>query len=100
VMCWFDLFVKLRAPKIFNLRQDPFGRADESSNTYWAWLINHLFLIYEMQAVVAARIQDFVKFAPRQKPAAFNLDEVLRPLQDAGGGANHWARATARCASC
>jgi len=89
LMCWFEPFVKLRAPKIFNLRQDPFERADENSNTYWDWVIDHVFLIYGMQALVAGQIENFEKFPPRQKPAAFNLDAVLQNLQDASGSANH-----------
>ena len=89
LMCWFEPFVKLRAPKVINLRRDPFERADENSNTYWDWLISHAYIIYEMQAVVAQQIEAFVKFPPRQKPASFNLDAVLRHLQDASGGANH-----------
>ena len=39
LLCWFEPFVKLRAPKMFHLRRDPFERADENSNTYWDWLI-------------------------------------------------------------
>jgi arylsulfatase A-like enzyme len=89
LQCWFEPFVKLRAPKMFNLRRDPFERADENSNTYWDWVISHAYLLYEMQGLVAQQIQDFVRFPPRQKPAAFNLDEVLRHLQEASGGANH-----------
>ena len=68
-MCWFEPFVKLRAPKIFNLRRDPFERADENSNTYWDWVISHAYIFYAMQAMVAQQIEDFVKFPPRQKPA-------------------------------
>jgi arylsulfatase len=89
LQCWFEPFVKLRAPKMFNLRRDPFERADENSNTYWDWLISHAYIIYLMQAVVAREIENFKKFPPRQKPASFNLDAVLRTLEDAGGGANH-----------
>ncbi len=89
LMCWFEPFVKLRVPKIFNLRQDPFERADENSNTYFDWVIDHAFLIYGMQALVAGQIEEFEKFPPRQKPASFNLDAVLRNLQDASGSANH-----------
>jgi arylsulfatase len=88
LMCWFEPFVKLRAPKMFHLRRDPFERADENSNTYWDWLISHAYILYEMQAVVAQQIPEFVKFPPRQKPAAFNLDEVLRHLQEASSSAN------------
>ncbi len=83
LMCWFEPFVKLRAPKMFNLRRDPFERADENSNTYWDWVISHAYLLYGMQALVAQQIEAFVKFPPRQKPAAFNLDAVTSP--DPGG---------------
>ncbi len=87
--CWFEPFVPLRAPKMFNLRRDPFERADENSNTYWDWVLSHAYLMYGMQALVAQQIEDFVKFPPRQKPASFNLDAVMRKLEDASGGANH-----------
>ena len=88
-MCWAEPFVKLRLPKMFNLRRDPFERADDNSNTYWDWEISHAYLLYEMQAIVADQIDNFIKFPPRQKPAAFNLDEVLQKIQDASGGAYH-----------
>jgi arylsulfatase A-like enzyme len=87
--CWFEPFVKLRAPKIFNLRRDPFERADDNSNTYWDWVITHAYIIYAMQAVVAREIDEFERFPPRQKPASFNLDAVLANLQDASGGGSH-----------
>jgi arylsulfatase len=89
LMCWLEPFVHLRAPKLFNLRRDPFERADENSNTYFDWYISHAYAIYAMQAIVAEQIDAFEKFPPRQKPAAFNLDAVLRKVQEAGASANH-----------
>jgi arylsulfatase A-like enzyme len=89
MQCWAEPFVKLRLPKMFNLRRDPFERADDNSNTYWDWLITHAYLIYAMQAVVAQQIPGFVAFPPRQKAASFNLDAVMEHLQEASGGANH-----------
>ncbi len=89
LQCWFEPFVRLRAPKMFHLRRDPFERADENSNTYWDWVISHIYIIYMMQDVVAREIREFQNYPPRQKPASFNLDAVLRTLEDAGGGANH-----------
>jgi hypothetical protein len=65
-----------------------FERADENSNTYWDWVISHAYLLYEMQGLVAQQIQAFMRFPSRQKPAAFNLDEVLRHLQEASGSSN------------
>ena len=87
--CWMEPFVKLRVPKMFHLRRDPFERADENSNTCYDWLISHAYLIYLMQGFVAGQIETFKKFPPRQKPASFNLDAVLASLQDAAGSANH-----------
>jgi arylsulfatase A-like enzyme len=89
LMCWLEPFVKLRGPKLLHLRRDPFERADDNSNTYWDWYLDHAFIIVEMQELVAQQIENFVKYPPRQKPAAFNLDAVLRTLQEASGGANH-----------
>ncbi len=89
MQCWAEPFVKLRLPKMFNLRRDPFERADENSNTYWDWIFDHAFLLYGMQALVAQQIENFVKYPPRQKAAAFNLDEVMRKLADSSGGGHH-----------
>ena len=86
LQCWFEPFVKLRAPLLFNLRQDPFERAYESSNTYWDWYIDRAFSIYKMQDLVAEQIKIFQKYPPRQKPASFNLDAVLEQLQDSNAG--------------
>jgi arylsulfatase len=89
LQCWFEPFVPLRAPKMFNLRRDPFERADENSNTYWDWVISYAYLVYGMQGLVAQQIEAFVQFPPRQKPAAFNLDAVMRQLEDAASSRNH-----------
>ena len=43
-------------------------------------MVDHAFMLYEMQALVAAQIEDFAKFPPRQKPASFNLDAVMRQV--------------------
>lgn len=87
LMCWFEPFVKLRGPKIFNLRQDPFERADENSNTYWDWYISRAYLLSGMQGLVAKEIENFIKYPPRQKPASFNLDSVMRQLEESGNAA-------------
>jgi arylsulfatase len=77
---WAEPFVKLRLPHIFNLRRDPFERASFNSNVYWDWLINHVPLLYGAQALVAAQIENYVKYPPRQKAASFNLDAVMAQL--------------------
>jgi len=87
LMCWAEPFVALRLPKIFNLRQDPFERADHNSNTYWDWMISHAYLIMAMQSIVAGEVENFIKYPPRQKAASFNLDVVMRQLEEAHTGA-------------
>lgn len=77
---WAEPFEKLRLPHIFNLRRDPFERADFNSNVYWDWAINHIPYLYGAQAVVKAQLNDFVKYPPRQKAASFNLDSVMAQL--------------------
>jgi arylsulfatase len=85
---WAEPFVPLRLPKIFNLRRDPFERADENSNTYYDWLLDHAFLLVPAQAYVSTLLESFRKFPPRQKPATFNLDRVLEQLNE-GSIASH-----------
>jgi arylsulfatase A-like enzyme len=85
MMQWAEPLVKLRIPLIFNLRRDPFERADYNSNTYFDWMVDHVPQLYQMQATVAAEIAGFVKFPPRQKPASFNLDAVLAQVSTHGG---------------
>ncbi|MDX2380890.1 MAG: sulfatase-like hydrolase/transferase, partial [Acidimicrobiia bacterium] len=82
---WAEPFVQLRLPKIFNLRRDPFERADENSNGYWDWVLEHIFVTYPMQALAAEQLQSFKDFPPRQKPGSFNLDRVMEQMTDAGG---------------
>jgi hypothetical protein len=75
--------VKLRLPNIFNLRRDPFERADFNSNTYFDWMVDHVPQLYQCQAIVAAQIENYVKYPPRQKAASFNLDSVMASLAPA-----------------
>jgi len=82
---WSEPFTSLRLPKIFNLRTDPYERADITSNTYYDWLIDHAFLLVPAQDYVGNFMATFKEFPPRQKAASFNLDEVMRKLQEGGG---------------
>jgi arylsulfatase len=93
---WMEPFVKLRVPKIYHLRRDPFERADVNANYYWQWMIHHIYMMYEMQALVAGQIADFAAFPPRQKPASFNLDAVLAQVTAATGERAKTAKAAAK----
>ncbi|KYF84157.1 arylsulfatase [Sorangium cellulosum] len=77
---WVEPFVSLRTPKIFHLRRDPFERADDGSNTYWDWVLDHAFLLVPCQAYVANVLKSFEEFPIRQRPAVFNLERVMEKL--------------------
>jgi len=78
---WAEPYVELRVPKIFNLRTDPFERADQTSNTYYDWMIDHAWLLVPAQQYVAQMLQTFVEFPVRQEPATFSVDKLLAKLQ-------------------
>jgi arylsulfatase A-like enzyme len=82
---WANPFTTLRVPKIFNLRTDPYERADITSNTYWDWLMDHVFLLVPAQDYVGQFLLTFKDYPQRQKAATFNLDEVLQKLKESDG---------------
>jgi arylsulfatase len=82
---WAEPFVNLRVPKIFNLRLDPYERADVTSNTYYDWLLDRVFLLSPAQEYVGDFLKTFKEFPPRQEAASFNLDSVMRKLKEGAG---------------
>jgi arylsulfatase len=78
---WAEPFVALRVPKIFNLRTDPYERADITSNTYYDWLLDHAYLLVPAQALVGQFLATFKEFPPRQKAASFGIDQVMAKLE-------------------
>jgi arylsulfatase A-like enzyme len=84
---WAEPFVPLRVPKLFNLRTDPFERADITSNTYYDWFIDHDYIIFAAQFIVSQFLATFKEFPPRQKAASFTIDQALAKMHDAVSGA-------------
>ncbi len=82
---WAEPFVCLRLPKIYNLRLDPYERADITSNTYYDWLIQRAFLLVPAQAKVAEFVETFKDFPPRQKPSSFSVEEIMASMSRAHG---------------
>jgi arylsulfatase len=81
VQIWAEPFVFLRVPKVFNLRTDPFERADITSNTYWDWMIDRVYLTYAAQFLVRQFLETFQEFPPRMKPASFGIDQVMEKME-------------------
>jgi arylsulfatase len=82
---WANPFTPLRMPLIFNLRRDPYERAQITSNTYYDWLLDHIFLMVPAQTYVGKFLATFKDYPPRQKAASFSLDQVMEKLQTGGG---------------
>jgi len=83
---WAEPFVTLRLPKIFNLRTDPYERADITSNTYYEWLVEHLYLLVPVQKIVGNFLATFKEFPPDQKSGSFSVDQVLEKLKEGALG--------------
>jgi arylsulfatase A-like enzyme len=78
---WAEPFVKLRVPKLFDLRADPYERADITSNTYYDWLMDHVFLLTPAQVEVARFFSTFKEYPPSQGAASFSVDQIQEDLE-------------------
>ena len=80
---WAEPFVQLRVPKLFNLRTDPFERADMTSNTYYDWILDNAYIALAGTTVAAQFLETFKEFPPRQEAASFTIDQVVAKLEAA-----------------
>jgi arylsulfatase A-like enzyme len=79
---WAEPFTPLRVPKLFNLRSDPFERADVTSNTYYDWLMSDGAGVFiAAPAVVARFLESFKEYPPSQRPSSFSIDQMVENLQ-------------------
>lgn len=74
---WAEPFTELRLQKIFNLMQDPFERADITSNTYWDWNLNHVSSMYGVMDDVFTFASTFKAYPPRSHPPSFNPATIM-----------------------
>jgi arylsulfatase len=81
LLIWAEPYTELRIPKIFNLRTDPYERADITSNTYYDWMLDRVWLVVPAQRYVADMLETFNEFPIRQAPASFSLEKVMAKLQ-------------------
>ncbi|MEL6330704.1 MAG: arylsulfatase [Planctomycetota bacterium] len=86
LQAWIEPWIQLRIPYIVNLRRDPFERGMQTSNTYFDWMIDRVYLLVPAQQYVAKFLATFREFPPRQKPASFTIDQVLEQMQSNPGG--------------
>jgi len=82
---WIEPWTPLRIPLLFNLRRDPYERAYSTSNTYYDWMLDRVFLLIPAQVYVGNFLKTFKEFPPRQKAASFTIDQVMEKLMTPAG---------------
>jgi arylsulfatase A-like enzyme len=78
---WAEPFTKLRLPKLFDLRADPFERADITSNTYYDWVLSQGYVVIAAQSVVGQFLASFKDYPPSQRPSSFSIDQIIEKMQ-------------------
>ena len=79
---WIEPFVELRVPNVFNLRRDPFEKAQHNSNTYYDWLLDRAFVLVPIQQLAAKFLMTMQEYPPSQTPGSFNLSSIEEKLKE------------------
>ena len=85
---WAEPFTRLRLPKLYNLRTDPYEFADRTSNTYYDWLLYNDYIIFAANMITAKFVETFKEFPIIQKPNTFTIDDALSKMSEATAGAS------------
>jgi len=78
---WAEPFTPLRVPKLFDLRADPYERADITSNSYYDWLMSHVYILVPAQAKAAEFLATFKDYPPSQHAASFSIDQIMDKMR-------------------
>jgi len=78
---WREPFTELRVPLLFNLRRDPFEKAQHNSNTYNDWFLDRAFVIVPLQGLAAQFLKTMQDYPPSQSPGSFNLTKIEEQLR-------------------
>jgi len=82
---WREPFTELRVPLLFNLRRDPFEKAQHNSNTYNDWFLDRPFVVVPLQQLAAQFLMSMKEYPPSQSPGSFNLEKIQKQIESAGG---------------
>jgi len=77
---WAEPWTVLRMPLLFNLRRDPYERAQITSNTYYDWFLDRVFLLTPAAAYVGEFLATFEEFPPSQKPGSFTIGDAKEKI--------------------
>jgi arylsulfatase A-like enzyme len=82
---WREPFTELRLPLLFNLRRDPFEKAQHNSNTYNDWFLDRPFVVVPLQQVAAKFLMSMKEYPPSQSPGSFNLEKIQKMIESSAG---------------
>jgi len=85
LQAWAEPFVPLRVPLLFNLRRDPYERSQKTSNTYYDWLLDRVYLLLPAADYVGKFMATFKEYPPRMKAASFTLGDAVEVIKNQGG---------------
>ena len=83
---WREPFTELRVPLLFNLRRDPFEKAQHNSNTYNDWFLDRVYILGPMQRVAGNFLMTMQEYPPSQTPGSFNLEGIQKKIEASMGG--------------
>ena len=83
---WREPFTELRVPILFNLRRDPFEKAQHNSNTYNDWFLDRVYVLAPMQKLAANFLMTMKDYPPSQTPGSFNLEKVQKQIEASMSG--------------
>ena len=83
---WREPFTELRVPLLFNLRRDPFEKAQHNSNTYNDWFLDRVFVLVPLQQLAGQFLMTMQEYPPSQTPGSFNLEKIQKQIEASAGG--------------
>jgi arylsulfatase len=78
---WREPFVELRVPLLFNLRRDPFERAQHNANVYDDWLLSRVFILAPLNAIAGNFLLSMKDYPPSATPGSFNLANIQKKIE-------------------
>ena len=82
---WREPFVELRAPLLFNLRRDPFEKAQHNSHTYNDWWLDRVYVIVPITEMVGKFLITFKDYPASGTAGSFNLTKMQKQIEAASG---------------
>jgi arylsulfatase A-like enzyme len=83
---WREPFVTLRIPLLFNLRRDPFEKAQHNSNTYNDWFLDRAYVIIPITEQASKFLLTMKDYPPSATAGSFNLEKMQQAIEAMSSG--------------